>query len=195
MKSLIEMQRGPGTGPDRSGSGRGGGRSDRGAELFAARPSLRWPMPCRRQSVIASSPCSLARQFTPRPRRSQYQVGGGGRAVVRAGREGKGQDALRRKRSPGEREPSATRGASPPGWPVSTCRRLWPSPRSFLPAIAIPPAGSSGTSPSVWPPTIPPKPSAVLRLVPHRPGTIIWLPPPIAWKMAATDPARAAEAG
>ncbi len=167
-----------------------------------------WPKPSNRQSAasaalvahgrcaagskssIVSWPCLSAPSVTPRSAKSRYAGGRSGRAVVRAGREGQGPSALRRKRPLGERRSSAYELLRRTGWPDLTCPRLWPSPRNS-------PLSSRESATRVYwniasrlAAESPAEAERVLRLIPQEPGKI-WLPPAIAWKMAATDPARA----
>ena len=91
--------------------------------------------------------------------------GRSGRAVVRAGRKGKGQDALRRRTSPGERRSVDKRTPLRGRFAARLARVDLPAALAIakeFPAdrSTIPQAGSSGTSPSTWPRTIPPRPNA-----------------------------------
>ena len=197
MKSGSRVEVAPYAGSDRSASSRGGGRKRSRMPALRATALVAVADALPDASVIASSPCSIARRFKSRPRTpSQFAPapdGRSGRAMVRAGGKGKGQDALRRGTRLANQVANKTEHVPRGRFAARLARVDLPSAL----AIAKEFPASRATIPQRWvlwniafrlAADNPAEAERVLRQVPQETGRD-WLPPAIAWKMAAVDPA------
>ena len=93
--------------------------------------------------------------------------------MARAGRKGKGQSALRRRRPPGERDSIRYEVCSPPGWPESTC------PAALAIAKEFPASGRNSATGVLWNIALrlaadnPAEAERVMRQVPQAAGTTL----------------------